>query len=191
MMIDVLLFYEKKADQIDTERFWKTIDRLGFKTAVCNLLYSLIQYGNIEVSTLSKLNEKSCPHTALILDDLEKGGWLGNNDKKARSDGWYEYNRQVITKRDGELKYYLYMIYWKLGRYVYVLFPTLKQLAKRYPYIVQRPVLVPWAWLNYILYRLKRATQRGSFTSEIVNRGSNISDSGAERVDIFRKLDMM
>lgn len=69
----------------------------------------------------------------MILDDLESGGWLGKIDEKAREEGWYEYNRQLLMKNRSKAQYLLFMLHWKIGAYLKALFPSRKTLAIRYP----------------------------------------------------------
>lgn len=190
MMLDIVLFLIKNKTEIDFDRFWKVLKDLRFEKIAQSIIWSIRKFSEEEFELPGM--QRNCPdEIEHILDDLEKGGWLGYDEKRTREEGWYEFNRQLITKRKGRMYYILYMIYWKAGRYIYVLFPTQKQLAKKYPWVEKSVLYVPIAWIPYVIYRLKRAAKRGSFTSEIVTNEKEINDIALGRIELFKEMDML
>ena len=133
MMLDVALFFSHHAERIDSARFWKTMESLKYGTIAQSILWAMVWYCGIEAASIPGPCE-ACPEQVdMILDDLENGGWLGKIDEKAREEGWYEYNRQLLMKNRSKAQYLLFMLRWKIGAYLKALFPSRKTLAIRYP----------------------------------------------------------
>ena len=191
MLLDVVLFWVKNAAQIDAERVWSTIDALGFRKIVQSIFGAVIQYSDLNPEMLPGYRQPDEQDIELLLDDLEKGGWLGSNDKQAREESGNEYNRLMITREKGKLAYYLNTIYLKVSRVAFALFPPYKVLAKQYPYLQKQPVLIPLAWGQYVGYRLKQAAQRKFLTRGVAKNVDSLSNAGAERIELFKKFGMM
>lgn len=191
MMMDVTLYYLKNASYIDEKRIWTAIESLGFGSLVQNILGAIIQYSTINPEQIKGYDEEKALYVDLLLDDLEKGGWLGSNNKREREESGQEYNKQKIMKEKGKKAFYLYMIGRKFGRMFFALFPSYKVLAKQYPFILKMPFLVPIAWIKYFIFRVRQAVQRKFFTKGIGNGEKNISKIGTERLELFKKFDML
>lgn len=191
MMMDVVLFFAKNASYIDSERIWTTIDALGFREIVQSIIYAVTQNSDLDVTQVPGCKHPDPKHVELLLDDLEKGGWLGSNDKQARLESGNEYNRQMITQEKGKVAYYCYMAYLKVSRVAFALFPPYKVLAKQYPYLKRCPILLPLAWGQYVVYRVKQAAQRKFLTRGVAKNEASMSNAGAERVELFRKFGML
>ena len=191
MMLDVALFFSHHAERIDSARFWKTMESLKYGTIAQSILWAMVCYCGIDQTSLPGLCG-DCPESVeMILDDLESGGWLGKIDKKAREEGWYEYNRQLLMKNRSKAQYLLFMLHWKMGTYLKALFPSRKTLAIRYPCVQKSVIVIPFAWVHRLIFRGSRAVKNGALTTYIITDEKKIGTSAQEHVQMFKNLGMM
>ena len=191
MMLDVALFFSHHAERIDSARFWKTMESLKYGTIAQSILWAMVCYCGIDQTSLPGLCG-DCPESVeMILDDLESGGWLGKIDEKAREEGWYEYNRQLLMKNRSKAQYLLFMLHWKIGAYLKALFPSRKTLAIRYPCVQKSALLIPLVWLHRLIFRGSRAVKKGTLTNYIIADETKIGVSAQARVQMFKDLGMM
>ena len=191
MMLDVALFFSRHAERIDSARFWKTMESLKYGTIAQSILWAMVRYCGIDATSLPGLCEACPKQVGMILDDLENGGWLGKIDEKAREEGWYEYNRQLLMKNRSKAQYLLFMLHWKIGAYLKALFPSRKTLAIRYPCVQKSALLIPLVWLHRLIFRGSRAVKKGALTTYIITDEKKIGTSAQERVQMFKNLGMM
>ena len=191
MMLDVALFFSHHAGRIDCARFWKTMESLKYGTIAQNILWAMVRYCGIDATSIPGLCEACPKQVGMILDDLENGGWLGKIDEKAREEGWYEYNRQLLMKNRSKAQYLLFMLRWKIGAYLKALFPSRKTLAIRYPCVQKSALLIPLVWLHRLIFRGSRAVKKGALTTYIITDEKKIGTSAQERVQMFKNLGMM
>lgn len=191
MMLDVALFFSHNAEKIDSARFWRTMRSLRYETIAQSILWAMVRYCGVDAAAIPGLCD-ACPEQVdMILDDLESGGWLGKMEEKAREEGWYEYNRQLLMKNRSRLQYWLFMLRWKMGVYGKALFPPRKELAVRYPCVQKTALVIPFVWLHRLIFRGSRAVKKGALTTYIVTDEKKISPSGQARVQMFKRLRMM
>ena len=191
MMLDAALFFARNAEKIDCARFWQTMEGLKYGAIAQSILWAMVRYCGIDQTSLPGLCG-DCPESVkMILDDLESGGWLGEMDKKVREEGWYEYNRQRLTKSRGKAQYWLYMIRWKKDIYIKALFPSRETLAIRYPCVRKHAALIPFVWLHRLVFRGSQALRNGALTSYIVTDEKRVAATGQKRVQMFRELGML
>ena len=191
MMLDVALFFSRHAERIDSARFWKTMESLKYGTIAQSILWAMVRYCGIDATSLPGLCEACPKQVGMILDDLENGGWLGKIDEKAREEGWYEYNRQLLMKNRSKAQYLLFMLHWKIGAYLKALFPSRKTLAIRYPCVQKSVIVIPFAWVHRLIFRGSRAVKKGALTTYIITDEKKIGTSAQERVQMFKNLGMM
>lgn len=191
MMLDVALFFSHNAERIDSARFWKMMESLKYGTIAQSILWAMVRYCGIDATSIPGLCEACPKQVGMILDDLESGGWLGKIDEKARAEGWYEYNRQLLMKNRSKAQYLLFMLHWKIGAYLKALFPSRKTLAIRYPCVQKSALLIPLVWLHRLIFRGSRAVKKGALTTYIVTDEKKVGVLAQERVQMFKKLGMM
>ncbi len=195
MMMDTALYIKKYKDKADMKRFWNIIDKLQYRVLLSNILGSMILYCGFTEDDFPGITIdviKSEPsHIQMILDDLEQGGWLGFNDKEAREDGWYEYNREKLLADRSQFQYKLYMFKWSMYSYIKALFPTREHLTKRYPILKKHILLIPFALIHRFFTRGFFHIKGGNINRRVVNNEADLSDSGKKRIEMFRKLGMM
>lgn len=188
MMMDVALFYAAHRDTLDLSRLWTVLRELKYDRLMSSVLWAMVHYCGLDPAAFPEL-EADADLVEQILTDLEKGGWLGNNDFNDRSEGWYEYNRQLIAKEKGKLYYWFYMLRWrylKLG----ILFPGKDYMAREYPFVRKHGWLLPFAWIHRLF---KKAFEQltGAKHSRIVLNDEQIGELGKQRLELFRSLDML
>lgn len=191
MMLDVALFFSHHAERIDSVRFWKMMESLKYGTIAQSILWAMVRYCGIDATSIPGLCAACPKQVGMILDDLENGGWLGKIDEKAREEGWYEYNRQLLMKNRSKAQYLLFMLHWKIGAYLKALFPSRKTLAIRYPCVQKSVIVIPFAWVHRLIVRGSRAVKEGALTTYIITDEKKIGTSAQERVQMFKNLGMM
>lgn len=190
MMLDVGLYFKKHIEKIDLERFHKTIADLHYDKLLNCILWAMIKYCGFQKDDFPGVCGEEPAQVDAILTDLEEGGWMGFENKRAREEGWQEYNRQIMLKKKGKLSYLWYMIVWKMGLFGTMLFPPAEKLRKRYPYAQKHPVLLPVAWLDRLIFRGSRAVKNGVLTDYVILNEDKINASAKDRIRLFRELEM-
>lgn len=189
MMLDVTLFYVKNHNEVDKERFWDIIKSLQYEMMLCNVIGAVIRYCGMPLSWLELLPVKPEESAmSMILDDLETGGFLGLSDKKNRNDGWHAYTRLRSEKLHSNRWYRFYM---KRRAILPALFPPRAHLENTYPSLVKHSYLIGFFWLHRLLVRGGRRLLRNDIHANIVENEDEISQVGQERMEMFRKLDMI
>ena len=190
MILDIVLYISKNREYVDFDRFWSIINRLKYDQLIHCILWASVNYLGFEQESFLGLDASfaDSPKVEQVLSDLESGGFLGMQTKIESKAGWLEYNRQIIVKDKGKCGYTLYMIWCKIKSYLRTLFPTRKQLAKQYPYVLQKWWLVPYAWLHRFAFRGIRRLASGETTAWIVDDKTQLSSTAEKRVQLFREL---
>ena len=191
MMIDVVLFYKENADRIDLQRFWSTIADLSFDRVVKSIFGAIALYGDMDPAGTFGIEVADLQNYELILDDLEKGGWLGHNDKQGREQSGHSFNRQLIIQSGGKSSYFRYMLVRKISRCIFYLLPPKSMLQKEYSYCDKYPLLFPLAWISYVVERFTQAIRKKAFSHGIIRENQKISDAGEDRIDLFKKMGML
>lgn len=190
MLLDVALFWSKNRERIDWLRYWAVVDRLQYRKLVYCVLSIAVRYCGFDAGDFPGL--KSVPEEQIlqVVDDLEQGGWLGENDKEHRNDGKREYNRYLLMKDKSWLEYRLFMLGWEYGN-IRLLFPSRTSMIEKYPYLKEKPWLMPAAWLHRLVVRGGSAIRRGALKSKWAAGSKEMSDAGSRRIELFRQLGMM
>ena len=191
MMLDVTLYFTKYASVIDSVRFWNTMNGLHYGKLMNGILWAMIQFCGFSVDDFPGIDSEAPEQIDAILSDLEEGGWMGTSDRKTREEGWYEYNHQKLVRERSKMQYLLYMLRWKWAQYMNALFPTVDELAKRYPYVHKNAFLIPFAWTHRLIFRGIRTLRKGVLTQYIVTDESKLNAQGKNRVELFKSLEMM
>lgn len=189
-LTDLAVYFAGNRETVDPERFWKTIDSLQYARLVNCALWAMVLHGGFSEADFPGLSKEPPAQLDQVLADLEKGGWLGfNNDVKVGIEGFNEYNRQMMLKNKKPWQYKLYMVLWTI--HLPLIFPKKEDLAKRYPYVMKYPFLIPFAWAHRLLFRGLRFLLRGKGSFRIAGEETPVSDDGRKRIELFRSLGMM
>lgn len=189
MMTDVALFMSAKKDVIDSARLWDVMKKLRYDVLLLTVIHTTVKYCGFSADDFCGLGEYNSDKVEAILDDLEKGGWLGKNGYEARQESWQEYSRQLLSKRKGRIFYWIYMFRWQNGFGLTDFFPPVKLLAGNYPCLNKFPWLLPFVWIHRLLFK---SFSKGRKTKEkIVFNEHNISEESKKRVELFGLLEML
>lgn len=191
MMMDVALAIAKHREQVDMERFWSTLRSVQYDKLMNAILWAMVRYCGFAAEDFSGLGQRDDGQIALILDDLEKGGWLGKNAMAARKAGWHEYNRRILMKNKSKMQYRFYMLNWKHSFKLSTVFPGRKRLSYHYPCVIKYPFLIPFVWIHRIVFRGFALLHGKTWTESIVHDENEISSESKARVAMFQALDML
>lgn len=189
MLMDVALFAAANRETVDMERFWATMTSLHYEKLMQTLFWAAVEYLGVAAGEIPGLASGRPAAVEAVLDDLEQGGWLGFNDKSAREDGWYEYNRRLMLRDRSAASYKFYMLRWRFAAVKTAIRPGRKLLEENYPWLEAHAWLLPWAWLRYMLRKGTHFLRQGFFGR--VAAQPSVSASGQERVQLFQTLDIL
>lgn len=190
IILDIAVFFSANKKSVDCQRVWDTINGLNYGELVNCVLWIAILYCGFSVEDFPGISVKAPAQIQLILEDLEKGGWIGINDKAAREEGWYEYNRQIMLKNMKPWEYNLRMFFWRHAS-IRHFFPDRQEMIKQYPWLKEKTLLLPAAWIYRLITKSIRRLFDGKATQGIISEKTKISDSGKVRVEMFKELKMM
>lgn len=191
MMIDVVLHYVKRQEDIDLERYWGIIEELHYTNLVYTVLRIMRQYaGFIECASLGiELTDQA--HVELLLDDLVTGGYMGVKEQAIRLESGMEYNRQLFLKSKSSLQYKLYMLWWKVRSGFRFMFSSPKYLRKKYSCLEKLPMLFPFIWVYQMIVFPMNKIKSGVLKRDIRCNEHGTSDRLKKRIDMFKKLGML
>lgn len=191
MMLDIALLFQKNKDSINAQRYWQLMKRLRYCAFVNGVLKIMIDCAGFCKADFPGMETPSPEQPALLLNDLEQGGYMGAKQKKERYESGMAFNRQVLLKNKSEKQYRLYMLQWKIKSGVKFMFPTGKQLKKMYPFLEKFPPAIPFVWLyNAVAYPIQKIC-KGVFKRDIQSSEKTASDAVQKRLEMFRKLEML
>lgn len=191
MMLDVSLFLKNHSHEMDIDRFWNTLMSLKYDNCVNAVLTAMVRYAGFSAEDFPGFVIADDVRVAEMLNDLELGGSMGMNDRQSREDGSNAYNREKMLKNRSKFGYILYMIKWQSSLYLKAIFPTREVLAERYPYVLTKPLLIPFAWVHRMVTRGIIRLKKGNLINHAVINEDKISSSGKERLEMFRRLGML
>lgn len=191
MMLDIALWINCKKDTLDMARFWRVMDSLQYSQLVNCMLHALIRYGSFTEGDFQGLGNADAQHIDMILTDIEEGGWLGIHNKSDREKGWHEYNRQKMLQYMKPWQYKLYMFKWQVNHTRTIAFPPKEKMVCKYPFLGEKPWLLPFAWLHRLIFRGRKAARNGALTNYVVNDKSELTGQAKARVEMFKALEMM
>ena len=191
MMMDVALFFQKYKDSIDTERFWSTLRGFKYDRLLTVILWAMIHHCGFVPEDFPGIGPDDPEQVDMVLNDLEAGGWLGKNNRQARTASFDEYNRRLLMKDKNKIQYFFFILNWQHSFKLSTLFPGKKRLARHYPYVLKYPVLIPFAWIHRIIFRGLRLLKPKALTKKMVLDSDKINSESKKRIDMFQSLDML
>lgn len=191
MMLDIALYFASNKQAIDTDRYWMTLKELHYNMLVNGILWSMIRYGGFSIDDFPSLSEENPEHVPLILSDLLNGGYMGVNEKNERLESGMEYNRQLIQKKNGTLRYRLCMVGWKIKSGTKYMFPRVKILQKLYPIATRKSFMIPLLWFwQMASYPVKKILS-GALKRDVRSKKSPVTTVTEKRIAMFKKLEML
>ena len=167
------------------------MDELKFSTFISCVLHSLIRYGDFEASDFGELRVVSDDQIDMLLWDLEHGGRMGINDAEERQDSGFVYARMIMLRDAGKWHYWFYMLRWKARGRISALFPSKAHIAKKYPYVIEKPWLLPVAWLHRLVFRGTKVLKNDRIGQQLLAKDIYVTQVVRDRVALFNKLDMI
>ena len=189
-MTDIGLYIKNYRSQIDQARFWAILDRLKYRQLMNTIFSILVSYCGFTPDMLMGYQSADAASVAALLEDLETGGWLGQNEEEERKDAWLSYNRAKFTEKQNTFSYWGYMAKRKAAVYLPAIFPPRAVLSNQYPFAGKAALLVPVAWIRYIFSRLVKKAAGSHDAPPIEPPGQNPADKD-DRVQLFKLMRMM
>lgn len=191
MMLDIALYFVKYKQQIDTVRYWATLEELRYDKMVSGVLWNMISSGRFRVEDFPGLSEKCSEQMMLILSDLIQGGYMGAKQKSERLESGMEYNHQLMRKQKSALQYRLRMLAWKIKSGSKYMFPNIMMLQKLYPVVKKVPLLMPLLWLwQFVSFPIKKSLS-GVLKRDVRSGNSAMTKVTEKRIAMFRELGML
>lgn len=188
MILDVALFFSHHREHIDIERFWDTMEKLRYSTLVQCALKLVVIYGGFDPSSFRGVKDVDRGLVNQLVEDIERGGYMGSNEMKERQDASMEYNRRMLLRDKPYFVYFLYMLRWKLRSAWSHMFPEKMYLIKEYPYLQRWPICLPLVRIcKAISYPLSKL-HSGILMRQIRTESSTISLASKERIKLFEEL---
>jgi hypothetical protein len=189
-IMDILLYMKTFYNQINWERFNKTMKHLKYENFIYNCIGIGIKYLNFDKEHLPS---HTCNNTIMtaILDDIELGGVFGKNENER--DGFsmqYTKARFNSFKKD---EYHSYIKMWWHRKLITIIFPHPKTLALKFPYLRKSPLLYPIAWLHRIIRLIINLIKKDTSLNRYSNPAKQLiqSDIIDRRMELIRRLDMV
>ena len=137
-LIDIVLFVEAYANQIDFNLFWESMDSLGY-TKFCRHLFAIcIKYLGMDPGILKEENTREDPETRILLEDMLRAGPSYN-----KTAGW-----QILGAMTPYFTGEKEVRRSQMGRALDVIFLRPKDLTKGYSYAKKCVILLPIAWVH-------------------------------------------
>lgn len=190
MMIDLVLHYARRKEEIDFTRYWNTLEQLHYDELVSSVLWIMIQHGGFSEADFPNITACIPGHMELLLRDLELGGYMGVKESY-RYEGSMEYNRQLLLKHKSRLQYSLYMLGWKMRSGYKYMFPSVKFMQNKYRVLKKASWLLPFVWLYQIVsYPIEKISQ-GVLKRDIRHGEDDLNEVAKRRLEMFKQLSMI
>ena len=191
MILDVAVFCALNHKHIDFVRFWNTLEKLQYETLIHTVLGLIVTYGAFDKMDFQGMKDFDCALVNQLLQDVQRGGYMGSKEMNERQDASMEYNRRLLLKRKSFPAYIMYMINWKLRSAASHMFPEKARLLMEYPFLQQCPVCTPFVRLYRAVEYPIRKLRTGILARQIRTENSAISLTSKARIELFEALKMI
>lgn len=192
MMMDTALCLKNEKDNIDLPRYWEILHKLRYDSLINSIFGAMIKYCGFLREDFPGIDDVSDENISVILNDLEKGGWQGKNDVADRKDSWFYLKRERQIKEMGKFRFFFAIKFDILKDKLFAIFPTYEHLATSYPELIKHRWLYPVCMVRRLFSRGIKASANGKTKSrKNISDESILSESGRERLDVFKKLGMI
>ena len=189
-MMDIALYLKTYRFQIDSERFWSTLESLRYKKLVNTVLSALVSFGSFSPDDFAGYERVDDVAVSALVHDLEIGGWLGGNETEERKAARYRYNRSRYMKNRNTFIFWCHMLRRTFFRCFYAAIPSRTTLEANFPYAQKTTWLIPIAWIQHMFSCVLRLLL-GKFDAGIASRMEQSSENKETRVQLFKLLQMM
>ncbi len=191
MMMDVALLIQKRQDTLDMDRVWSVMRQLSFERMLSAVLWIAVRYCGFQPEDFPGIGPEEPEQMAMLLKDLESGGFLGGHDHEERSESAQEFNRLLLMKDRNKFQYWLYMFRSKHSLKLGTFFPGKRRMEREYPCLKKHPWLLPFLWPHRWIVRGFGLIFRKKLTGPMVYSEDEVSAKGKERVAMFRAFGML
>ena len=154
-LADISLFVNKYQKEIEWDRFWDGMDKLGY-TKFCNNFFDICTkyFEMCKITQENTRNEGQLCEEKLwdFIEDLLKKGVIDEGSASWQLFGAMSpyFTGEYNAPKEG----------WK--KKMLILFPSRKSLPNNYGYAKKFPILLPIAWIHrFVLFGIHRFTSKG------------------------------
>lgn len=177
-LIDISLFVNKFGNKIDYNRFWDSMEKLGYKTFCENFLHICVEYFCMDSEILLGRNERDHEAEQWLLMDMAYRGVL----YETKTSQW-----QILGIMTpylvGEEKAPVSGFRSKMK----VLMPSAHALPAKFAYAQRNKVLLPIAWIHKIVDYLLRYRKYNKIHGDWYN-GFEKLEAAEYRLQLIKKL---
>lgn len=188
---DLGLFFANSRDALDADAFWLQLQTFGFDTLLQTVLTFLTAHGCFEAADFPGFVPVSQETLQAFDDDLMN--YAANGEDADKNVGVWDYycaNSKAKTA-SGKLRVTAMRVLDRLQ----VLLPKKKTLEKSYPFLKDRPLLYPVAWVRRTAGALtdskRRKTAAKWFDMKPDAPVADCAESAEQRVELLRKTGLL
>jgi hypothetical protein len=189
-LMDVLLYMKEYFREIDWKRFNHLMEYLKYQKFINNSIGIGVKYLNFKQEDLPPF---TCDKDIMdkILSDIELGGVFGKNEK-GRSSFYLQYTMERYNRFKGE-DYSRYIKKWWLPNLIRIIFPHIKVLALKYPYVKKSGLLYIVAWFHRMGKFIIASVKSRKPVYRYINIKKNYDEDAVikKRMKLVRELDMI
>lgn len=173
-IMDILLYMKTYKSRIDWQRFTTLMHELKYDYFIQTCIKIGLDYLGF--------SENELPETAAsqrdalkLLDDIEKGGVFGLNDKERIK--FYKLYVSLSSENNSQKKLVngSYINQYQTP-FLKQLFPSVTALYQKYPYCYKHKFLIPAAWLQRLICYVLKPKQRKPAVSPVDERMALVND---------------
>lgn len=189
MIMDNALFIKNNLNLIDKNQYSDFLKQTGYYYTMQVILGIAVKYCGFTPEDFPIEASKCDEDIAMLVDDLEKGGWQGRNNEKERNEAWYYYRNNYALSSDKKTKHIFKIILENIRSLLHGFFLPIKQMQKKYPVLKKHKGLYVFCLIHRFFSRGFSALTGKTFKNrEMIFNSDNLSDEGLKRVEMFRKF---
>lgn len=177
--LDVGLFLQAYEKDINHKRLWDLLKSLDYDGIIQAALNICVHYFHMPEERFVGYSSMDSDTIHLVLDDIERGGYLGVKVQHERGKSAKEYEQTVFVSNKWKSR----RIFWER---LYAAVPNKKKLQRKYPYARTHASLLPIAWIIYLLSGSWKVFKRS-----ITKVQTRDEPSQSTRTELFKKLGIM
>ena len=188
---DLGLFFAENRDQIDANAFWLQMQAFGFDTLLQTALTFLTAHGCFEASDFPGFVPVSPEAVQAFDDDLMH--YAANGKDADKTVGVWDYYCANRRAKSAEAK--VRVTGMRVRDRMQVVFPKKTTLEKTYPFLNERPLLYPVAWVRRSVGALTDTERRKTAAKWLDMKPdtpvTDASEDAEKRVELLRKTGLL
>ncbi len=192
MIMDNALFIKNNINNIDKEKYTELLKKTGyFYTMQVIYGFAAKYFGFSKEDFPFEISENE-DDINMLADDLESGGWQGQNNEKDRTEALYFYRNNYTLKESGKRRHIVSILLGNLRSLLHGIFLPADELQKKYPVLKKHKYLYVFCIIHRIFSRGYSVLKNKSFKNrELIFNEENLSTDALKRVEMFRKFGLM